>query len=51
MWLCAGPCQAVNLIEASANDKRSMAANRNETLSICWLPRRPNQSRGAGGDR
>jgi hypothetical protein len=27
------------------------AANGNETLSICWSPRRPNQSRGGGGNR
>jgi hypothetical protein len=27
------------------------AANTKKILSIFWLPRRPNQSRGAGGDR
>jgi hypothetical protein len=51
MWLCARPCEAVNAIGASAQGQGAEAANGNDTLSICWLTRRPNQSRGAGGDR
>jgi hypothetical protein len=44
-------CEPVNLIGVSAQGHTEEAANWNETLSICRLHRRPNQSCGAGGDR
>jgi hypothetical protein len=43
MWLCPGWCEVINLIGIYTQWQRMEAANGNETLSICWLPRRPNQ--------
>jgi hypothetical protein len=51
MWLGAGSCEAVNLIGISAQGLLEEAANGKKMPSICRLPRRPNQSRRAGGDR
>jgi hypothetical protein len=46
MRLCAGRREAVDLIGVSAQGQRKEAGNGKEMLSIYWLPRRPNESRG-----